>query len=514
MNWAASTSWPLVSCIMPTRNRPRLVAQAYSYFQRQRYPNKELIVVADGASLTGILPETDRVRLVEVPDLRTIGEKRNISCAFARGDIIVQWDDDDWYGPRRLDVQVQPLIEGRADITGLTCDTLLDLATMQCWTCSAQEHSRLFGQVASGTLAFRARVWQDLARYPKQSLAEDAAFLHEATRRGARLEAIRNHGQFVYVRHDNNSWCINLNRSCSRSVRSPLRRRDRRFYASLNSATEKPVHVSVARRGRRETPLVSCIMPTSDRHKFVPLALEYFHRQDYPERELVVVDDGQSSIEDLVGKAENVRYFRVAPGLSLGQKRNLACEKAAGPIICHWDDDDWYSSARLSYQVRELIGSEAQVCGLSELMFFDTRAQRGWRYSYGPGERAWLAGATLCYWRSRWLVNPFDDLDSGEDNRFVSRSDLGEVLRHSDISFFVGMIHDSNTSPKRLSAPSWTEIRLDQVRQTLGGDFDKYRVRTAGEPGGSIMPSISYSVGCNGVNDVGDSTTVQRLRNR
>lgn len=478
MTKATSAFRPLVSCIMPTRNRPGLVAQAYTYFQRQRYPNKELIVVADGASLRDILPQSDCVRLVEVPDSRTIGEKRNISCAFARGDIIVQWDDDDWYGPGRLDLQVRPIIEGRADITGLTCDVLLDLATMCCWACNAPEHARLFGRIHSGTLAFRARVWRELARYPKQSLAEDAAFWHEAVRRGARLEAIRDHRQFVYVRHDSNSWRMNLNWPCWHSVRVPLGRRDRRFYASLNSAIAKPAHVAIARR-RRKTPLVSCIMPTSDRHEFIPFALEYFHRQDYPERELVIVDDGQSAVETLVGTTENVKYVRVAPGLSLGQKRNLACEKAAGSVICHWDDDDWYSASRLSYQVRELMGSVAQVCGLSELMFLDTRTRRGWRYSYEPGERTWLAGATLCYWRDAWLANPFGALDFGEDNRFVSRFERGDVLRHSDTSFFVGMIHASNTSPKRLDAPSWTEIGLDQVRKTLSGDYERYHNRMA-----------------------------------
>jgi glycosyltransferase involved in cell wall biosynthesis len=34
--------------------------------------------------------------------------------------------------------------------------------------------------------------------------------------------------------------------------------------------------------------LVTCIMPTADRCRFVPAAIEYFRRQDYPERELVI----------------------------------------------------------------------------------------------------------------------------------------------------------------------------------------------------------------------------------
>ena len=479
MNRSTPAVGPLVSCIMPTRNRSKLVEQACAYFRRQSYPNKELIIVADGESVKHVIRQSDRIRLVEVPDLRTIGEKRNIACAFARGEIIMQWDDDDWYGPDRIAVQVRPIIEARSDITGLTCDVLLDLAEMQFWTCSAQEHSRVFGQVASGTLAFRANVWRNLTRYPHQSIAEDAVFLQEAKRRGARFEPISGQGQFVYVRHDSNTWRMNTDPSCWSLVRRPFRRRDRCFYASLNKDDKKPGYISFARMRKRETPLVSCIMPTSDRPGFVLLALKYFLRQDYPKRELVIVDDGQSSVEHLVGKAKNIRYIRVAPGLSLGHKRNLACEEATGKIICHWDDDDWYSPARLSYQVRELNENTAQVCGLSELMFFDTRSKRAWRYFYEFDKQAWLAGASLCYRRESWLKRPFENLDTGEDNRFVSRFEPDEVARHEDISFFVGIIHKRNTSPKNFIAPAWTEIQLERVQQAMGRDFENYTAITS-----------------------------------
>ena len=39
-------------------------------------------------------------------------------------------------------------------------------------------------------------------------------------------------------------------------------------------------------------PLVSCIMPTYNRREFVPLAIRYFLRQDYANKELIIIDDG------------------------------------------------------------------------------------------------------------------------------------------------------------------------------------------------------------------------------
>src|SRR3712207_6562734 len=102
-------------------------------------------------------------------------------------------------------------------------------------------------------------------------------------------------------------------------------------------------------------PLVSCIMPTADRRAFVARAVEYFLRQDYAARELIDVDDGRDAVGDLVPADERVRYVRLDKKLTVGAKRNLACEAARGEVVAHWDDDDWHAPRRLSYQVGELL---------------------------------------------------------------------------------------------------------------------------------------------------------------
>ena len=38
--------------------------------------------------------------------------------------------------------------------------------------------------------------------------------------------------------------------------------------------------------------LVSCIMPTCDRQVLIPVALKCYLSQDWPDKELVVIDDG------------------------------------------------------------------------------------------------------------------------------------------------------------------------------------------------------------------------------
>src|SRR5665213_2014872 len=95
-------------------------------------------------------------------------------------------------------------------------------------------------------------------------------------------------------------------------------------------------------------PMISCIMPTFNRRPFVPNAIRYFLRQDYENKELIIIDDGVDDVKDLIPQTGNIRYFRLDAKISLGAKLNLACEYARGNIIANWDDDDWYASRRLS----------------------------------------------------------------------------------------------------------------------------------------------------------------------
>ena len=87
-------------------------------------------------------------------------------------------------------------------------------------------------------------------------------------------------------------------------------------------------------------PLVSCIMPTYNRRRFLPLSIRYFQRQDYENKELIIIDDGSDDISDLVPEDERIHYHRLNQKKTLGAKLNMACELSRGSLIANWDDDD------------------------------------------------------------------------------------------------------------------------------------------------------------------------------
>lgn len=160
---------PMVSAIMPTRDRPEFAQQAVRYFCDQDYPNKELIVIEDGTpALVGLLPDDPRVRYVATgKPLRSIGAMRNEACELARGEIIAHWDDDDWYGSERLSRQAEPICAGESDLTALRDSLMLDLATWRFWRCQPDLHRRIFyiGDVHGATMMYRRRLWEQ-GRFP------------------------------------------------------------------------------------------------------------------------------------------------------------------------------------------------------------------------------------------------------------------------------------------------------------------------------------------------------------
>lgn len=267
-------------------------------------------------------------------------------------------------------------------------------------------------------------------------------------------------------------------------------------------------------------PLVSCIMPTRNRRRFAPLALRHFLRQDYEPRELIVLDDGDDPVADLMLRDERIRYVRLDRRHTVGAKRNIGCRLASGDIIVHWDDDDWMADWRLTYQVRQLLEKNADLCGLDRLLFLDARQGEAWQYVYPRSGKPWLAGGTLCYRRELWQRNPFPDLDVGEDNHFVWSGAARRLLALPDNSFYVATIHAGNTSPKRTHGIRWQRHPVEPLRKMLGSEWEAYAgggtevQRDRGSAGQKVGRSESNKVERSGqrapVADQGSSAVVHR----
>jgi hypothetical protein len=104
-------------------------------------------------------------------------------------------------------------------------------------------------------------------------------------------------------------------------------------------------------------PLVSCICPTYNRppehQHLLEEAIESFLRQDYPHKELIVLNDAPG--QELHCDAEGVVVVNAAERFAtLGEKHNAMVGLSRGEVIAVWDDDDISLPWRLSLSIERL----------------------------------------------------------------------------------------------------------------------------------------------------------------
>lgn len=158
-------------------------------------------------------------------------------------------------------------------------------------------------------------------------------------------------------------------------------------------------------------------MPTFGRADYVAESIAMFLEQDYPNKELIIVNDcpGQT----LEGRFPNVRIINSpARWQHLGDKRNHAIELSNGEFIAVWDDDDVYLPWRLSHTVQQIRERK--------LAFYCTAEY--WAYwgkeilEDNASVSGWIWHPSFAFPRKDWkAVGGYPSVTLGEDSIFLER---------------------------------------------------------------------------------------------
>jgi len=179
-------------------------------------------------------------------------------------------------------------------------------------------------------------------------------------------------------------------------------------------------------------------MPTTAaREKLRQVAIDSFNSQDWPNKELIIVD-GDATI---------------------GAKLNAACSKAKGDIIVRWDDDDWSADYRVSRQVSYLDAFNVQLTGFRQIYFWhEIKKKAMW---YVGGAKDYCLGTSMCFRKSYWERNKFIDTSYGEDLEFqkLARAEKSVYSVPAD-QIMVARIHTNSTSSGRVSYPEIDVAKL------------------------------------------------------
>lgn len=188
----------LVSCAMVTghqQERRVFTRMALEAFNRQTYPHRELVVLNQSGERW--MPNRPDIREI-LTEPGVLGQKRNEILRYCHGELVVQWDDDDWHGFRRIAKHWETYkTTGKASL--LTIHAMHEVDTGETKVVSGAKWK---SRGMPGTLAHPRHL--DPV-YPKVSLHEDSAVAARLSEMG-NLVPIANHPtDYVRFVHGGNS---------------------------------------------------------------------------------------------------------------------------------------------------------------------------------------------------------------------------------------------------------------------------------------------------------------------
>ena len=193
-------------------------------------------------------------------------------------------------------------------------------------------------------------------------------------------------------------------------------------------------------------PLVSILIATQDRHRFIPHLMSCILAQTYPHDriQLVVGDDGLQSSGPLFPKG--TLFTRYPYKVTIGKKRNDLKRQAKGDIIVTMDDDDYYFPSYIEHVVEKLTSTENSGLAVltSSYIFYPSR----WLLEIsGPWNTGW-PGASYAYTKDYAKKHHYDkQATSGEEWSFTDRYNIVPVVLDPELTMIV-ISHKHNTSNK------------------------------------------------------------------
>lgn len=200
------------SIIVPTYQRERHHANLYQCFAGQTAPDCELLILDDSLAPSAFFSQlqSSNVKYVYSHHKLTIGEKRNTLIDMAQGDLIVHFDDDDYYASNYIETMTAAL--ETADVAKLSGWFAYSTREQKLfyWDTSCRDryhfavqtdgvqvgemnipHEHLYAHYwgFGFSYAYRRAVWEK-QHFEPIDFGEDFQFLNGAQNQGARAVAL------------------------------------------------------------------------------------------------------------------------------------------------------------------------------------------------------------------------------------------------------------------------------------------------------------------------------------
>jgi hypothetical protein len=233
---------------------------------------------------------------------------------------------------------------------------------------------------------------------------------------------------------------------------------------SIKQTSSKEIKVLPPVLSDEFCPPISVVTLLYNRRKFVDLAFHNLLITDYPKDKIewIVVDDSDIQEEQASDKIMkfgrecapiNLTYIPLQKKTSIGEKRNMACQRAQHDIIVTMDDDDHYPSSSFRRRVAWLLKHpmNPNAVATTTIACYDllkgTSAVNTPPWNLPLSQR--VSEATLAFKKSFWKEKHFPDANMAEGEGFLLDREE-QVLELQPQQIIVAMSHNRNVSSRRI----------------------------------------------------------------
>ena len=147
---------PSVSILLPTYNRKSFERLIEFNINNQDYTNIKEVVICDDSDDNLILDIPYDIIYIKKKTKMDLGEKRNLLCEMATGEVLVNIDTDDLYNKSYISYSIEEMIKQNKSVSGTS--SMLIYFIKEKKKCELINHS--YYKANEGTLVFRKSYWE------------------------------------------------------------------------------------------------------------------------------------------------------------------------------------------------------------------------------------------------------------------------------------------------------------------------------------------------------------------
>jgi len=178
-----------LSCKCITYGRVKMLEEAIQSFLQQDYPaDKCELVIVNDYPLQILEYNHPQIRIFNLhKTFDTIGAKENFATEQCKGEIILQWDDDDIALPNHLQ-NVNKFFTEESDLLHWHRAVYMDMPIMRSIT-----------GVGNSGIVYSKRIWREMGGYPLENAGHDMSFV-------VKIKSISKNIVFAEPKDEEVSW--------------------------------------------------------------------------------------------------------------------------------------------------------------------------------------------------------------------------------------------------------------------------------------------------------------------